>query len=85
MLPSPFRRLHSRAFRLEIEIFGFLHVVLVMTIEIVDYYFCAEDYCDGEVTLACVLPCGDMLPLPWLIAYGPPCVVRLMLLCAYVP
>jgi hypothetical protein len=27
---------------LEIEIFGFLHVVLVMAIEIVDYYFCAE-------------------------------------------
>jgi hypothetical protein len=70
---------------LEIEIFGFLHVVLVMAIEIVDYYFCAEDYCDGEMTLACVLPCGDMLPLPLLIACGPPCSVRSMLLCAYVP
>jgi hypothetical protein len=44
---------------LEIEIFGFLHasgsrVVLVMAIEIVDYCFCAEDYCDGEVILAYV-------------------------------
>jgi hypothetical protein len=58
---------------LEIEIFGFLHVVLVMAIEIVDYYFCAEDYCDGEVTLACALPFVDMLPLLLLIAYGPPC------------
>jgi hypothetical protein len=46
---------------LEIEIFGFLHVlgsrgVLVMAIGIVDYYFCVEDYCDGEVTLACAFP-----------------------------
>jgi hypothetical protein len=85
MLPSPFRRLHSRAFRLEIEIFRFLHVVLVMVIEIVDYYFCAEDYCDDEVILACVLPYGDMLPLLLLIACGPPYLVRSMLLCAYVP
>jgi hypothetical protein len=59
MLPSPFRRLHSRAFCLEINIFKFLHAlgshaILVMAIEIVDYYFCAEDYCDGEVILACV-------------------------------
>jgi hypothetical protein len=57
MLPSLFRRLHSRAFCLEIEIFEFLHalashVVLVMVIEIVDYCSCAEDYCDGEVILA---------------------------------
>jgi hypothetical protein len=56
-----------------------------MVIEIVDYNFCAEDYCDGEVTLACVLPCGDMLTLPLLIACGPPCLDRLMLLYAYVP
>jgi hypothetical protein len=85
MLPSLFRRLHSRAFRLAIGIFGFLQVVLVMAIEIVDYYFCAEDYCDGEVALACVRPCGDMLPLLLLIACGPPCLVRSMLLYAYVP
>jgi hypothetical protein len=75
---------------LEIEIFGFLRVlgsrdVLVMTIEIVDYYFCAEDYCDGDVTLAYVFPCGDMPPLLLLIACGPPCLVRSTLLYAYVP
>jgi hypothetical protein len=85
MLPSLFRRLHSRVFRLETEIFGFLHVVLVMVIEIIDYYFCAEDYCDGEVILACALPCGDMLPLLLLIACGPSYLVRSMLLYAYVP
>jgi hypothetical protein len=70
---------------LEIEIFGFLHVVLAMAIEIVDYYFCAEDYCDGEVTLACGLLCGDVLPLLLLIVCGPPYLVRSMLLYAYVP
>jgi hypothetical protein len=63
MLPSPFHHLHSRAFRLEIEIFGFLHVLgsrgaLVMAIEIVDYYFCAEDYCDG---------CKGILPLTFIL------------------
>jgi hypothetical protein len=89
MLPSPFHRLHSRAFRLEIEIFGYLHVlgshgVLVMAIEIVDYYFCAEDYCADEVTLACAFPCGDMPPLLLLIACCPPYLVRSALLCAYV-
>jgi hypothetical protein len=70
---------------LEIEIFGFLYVVLVMAIEIVDYCFCAEDYCDGEVTLACALLCGDVLTLLLLIACGPPYLVRSMLLYAYVP
>jgi hypothetical protein len=70
---------------LEIEIFEFLRVVLVMAIEIVDYYFCAEDYCGGEVTLACVLPYGDMLPLLLLIACSLPCLVRSTLLYAYVP
>jgi hypothetical protein len=89
MLSSLFRRLHSRAFCLEIEIFGFLHVlgsrgVLVTAIEIVDYYFCAEDYCDGEVTLACALPCCDMPPLLLLIACCPPSLVCSALLCAYV-
>jgi hypothetical protein len=74
---------------LEIEIFGFLHVlgscgVLVMAIEIVDYCFCAEDYCDGEVTLACVFPSCDMPPLLLLIACCPPSSVRSTLLCAYV-
>jgi hypothetical protein len=69
---------------LEIEIFGFLHV-LVMVIEIVDYYFYAEDYCDGGVTLACAFPCGDMPPLLLLIACDPPCLIRSVLLCAYVP
>jgi hypothetical protein len=73
MPPSLFLHLHSRIFHLEIGIFGFLHVVLVMAIEIVDYYFCAEDCCDGEVTLACALPYGDILPLLLLIACGPPC------------
>jgi hypothetical protein len=90
MLPSPFRHLHSRAFSLEIEIFGFLHVlgsrgILVMAIEIVDYCFYAEDYFDGEVTLVCVFPCCDMPPLPLLIACCPPSLVRSALLCAYVP
>jgi hypothetical protein len=70
---------------LEIEIFGFLCDVLVMTIKIVDYYFYAEDYCDGEVTLACALPCGDILPLLLLITCGPPCLIRSTLLYAYVP
>jgi hypothetical protein len=70
---------------LETEIFGFLHVILVMVIEIVDYYFCAEDYCDGEVILVCALPSGDMLPLLLLIACGPPYLVCSMLLYAYVP
>jgi hypothetical protein len=70
---------------LEIGIFGFLHVVLVMAIEIADCCFYAEDYCDGEVTLACALLCGDVLPLLLLIAYGPPCLVRSMLPYAYAP
>jgi hypothetical protein len=74
---------------LEIEIFEFLHAlgshaVLVMAIEIVDYCFCAEDYCDGEVILACVFPSCDMPPLLLLIAYYPPSLVRSTLLCAYV-
>jgi hypothetical protein len=90
MLPSPFRRLHSRAFCLEIKIFRFLCVlgscgVLVMAIEIIDYYFCVEDYCDGEVTLACVFPCGDMPSLLLLLACFPPYLVCSALLCAYVP
>jgi hypothetical protein len=75
---------------LEIEIFGFLHAlgsraVLVMAIEIVDYCFCAEDYCDGEVILAYVFPCCDMPLLLLLIAYCPPSSVCSALLCAYVP
>jgi hypothetical protein len=75
---------------LEIEIFGFLHVlgsraVLVMAIEIVDYCFCAEDCCDSEAILACVFPCCDMPPLLLLIACCPPSSVRSALLCAYVP
>jgi hypothetical protein len=70
---------------LETEIFGFLHVVLVMVTEIVDYYFCAEDCCDGEVILAYAFPFGDMLPLLLLIACGPPYLVRSILLYAYVP
>ena len=78
MLPSLFCRLHSRAFCLEIEIFGFLHVlgsrgVLVTAIEIGVCCFYAEDYCDGEVTLLCVLPCDDVLLLLLLIACGLPC------------
>jgi hypothetical protein len=84
MPPSPFRHLHSRIFCLEIRIFGFLRVVLVMAIEIVDCYFYTEDYCDGEVILVCALLCGDVLPLLLLIACGPPCLVRSMLLYAYV-
>jgi hypothetical protein len=73
---------------LEPEIFEFLHVlgshaVLVMAIEIVDYCFYAEDYCDGEVILACVLPSCDMPPLLLLIACYPPSSVHSMLLYAY--
>jgi hypothetical protein len=74
---------------LEIEIFEFLHVLgshaaLVMAIKIVDYCFCAEDYCDDEVTLACVFPSYDMPPLLLLIACYPPSLVHSTLLCAYV-
>jgi hypothetical protein len=71
--PSLFRLLHSRVFHLGIAIFGFHRAVLVMAIEIVACCFCAEDCCDGEVTLLYVLPCDDALPLLLLIAYGPPC------------
>jgi hypothetical protein len=90
MLPSLFHRPHSHAFYLEIEIFDFLHAlgshaVLVMAIEIVDYCFCAEDYCDSEMILACVFLSCDMPPLLLLIAYYPPSSVCSMLLCAYVP
>jgi hypothetical protein len=85
MPPSLFRRLHSRVFHLGIVIFGFLRAALVMAIEIGVCRFCAEDYCDGEVTLLCALPCDDMLLLLLLIACGPPCLVRSMLLYAYVP
>jgi hypothetical protein len=89
MLPSLFRRFHSRAFCLEIEIFEFLHTLgshaaLVMVIEIVDYCFWAKDYCDGEVILACVFPFCDMPPLLLLIACYPPSSVCSALLCAYV-
>jgi hypothetical protein len=84
MPPSLFRRLHSRVFHLEIGIFGFLHVVLVMAIEIIDCCFCAEGCCDGEAILACAFPYGGVLPLLLLIAFGPPCLVRSMPLCAYV-
>jgi hypothetical protein len=74
---------------LEIEIFEFLHAlgshaILVMAIEIVDYCFCVEDYCDDEVILACVFPSCDMPPLLLLIASYPPSSVRSTLLCAYV-
>jgi hypothetical protein len=73
----------------EIEIFEFLHAlgfhaVLVMVIEIADYCFCVEDYCDGEVILACVFPSCDMPPLLLLIACYPPSSVCSTLLCAYV-
>jgi hypothetical protein len=88
MLPSLFHHLHSRAFCSEIKIFEFLHAlgshaVLVMAIKIVDYCFCAEDYCAGEAILACVFPSCDMPPLLLLIAYYPPSSVRSALLCAY--
>jgi hypothetical protein len=90
MLPSPFRHLHSHAFCLEIEIFEFLHALgshaaLVMATEIIDYCFCAEDYCDGVVILACVFPSCDIPPLLLLIACCPPSSIRSTLLCAYVP
>jgi hypothetical protein len=73
MPPSLFCRLHSLIFHLGIAIFGFHHAILVMAIEIVACYFCAEDYCDGEVILLCAFPCGDMLLLLLLIACGLPC------------
>jgi hypothetical protein len=74
---------------LEIEIFEFLRAlgsraVSMMAIKIVDYCFCAEDYCDGEVILACAFPSCDMPPLLLLIAYYPPSSVRSTLLYAYV-
>jgi hypothetical protein len=70
---------------LEIEIFGFLRAALAMAIEIVDYCFCTEDCCDGEVILAYVFPSCDMLRLLLLIACYLPSSVHSMLLCAYVP
>jgi hypothetical protein len=73
MPPSLFRLLHSRVFRLVIAIFEFHRAVLVMAIEIGACCFCAKDWRDGEVTLLCALPCGDMLFLLLLIACGPPC------------
>jgi hypothetical protein len=69
---------------LEIEIFRFLRAVLVMAIEIVDYYFCAEDYCDGEVILAYAFPSCYTPPLLSMIACYLPYSVRSALLCAYV-
>jgi hypothetical protein len=66
MPPSLSRRLHSRA--LGIAIFESHRAVLVMAIEIDVCCFYAEDYCDGEVTLLCVLPCDDALLLLLLIA-----------------
>jgi hypothetical protein len=54
-----------------------------MAIEIVDYCFCAEDYCDGEAILACVFPSCDVPPLLLLIAYYLPSPVCSALLCAY--
>jgi hypothetical protein len=59
------------------------HDVLVMAIKIVDYCFCAEDYCDGKVILACAFPSCDMPLLLLQIAYYPPSSVHSMLLCAY--
>jgi hypothetical protein len=69
---------------LGIVIFGFLHVVLVMAIEIVDCCFYAEDYCNGEAILACAFPYGGVLLLLLLIACDPPCLVHSTLLYAYV-
>jgi hypothetical protein len=57
---------------LGIAIFEFHRAVLVMVIEIGVCCFYAEDYCDDEVILLCALPCGDVLLLLLLIAYGPP-------------
>jgi hypothetical protein len=85
MPPSLFRRLHNLAFHLGIAIFEFHHAVLVTAIEIGVCCFYAEDYCDGEVTLLCVLPCDDVLLLLLLIACGLPCLVRSMLLYACAP
>jgi hypothetical protein len=73
MPPSLFRRLHSHASHLRIAIFEFHRAVLVMAIEIGVCCFYAEDYCDGEVTLLCVLPCGDVLLLLLLITCALPC------------
>jgi hypothetical protein len=73
MPPSLFGLLHSRVFHLGIAIFGFHRAVLAMAIEIAACCFCAEDYCDGEVTLLYALPCGDTLPLLLLIVCAPPC------------
>jgi hypothetical protein len=73
MPPSLFHRLHGCAFPLGIAIFEFHRDVLVMAIETCACCFYAEDYCDGEVTLLCVLPCDDVLLLLLLIACGLPC------------
>jgi hypothetical protein len=70
MPPSLFCHLHSRVFHLGIAIFGFRRAVLVMAIEIVACCFYAEDCCDGEVTLLCAFPYGDMLLLLLLITCG---------------
>jgi hypothetical protein len=84
-LPSLFHRLRNHAFHLVIAIFEFHHVVLAMVIEIGIYCFYAKDYCDGEVTLLCALPCDGVLLLLLLIACGLPCLVRSMLLYACAP
>jgi hypothetical protein len=73
MPPSLFRRLHSRAFHLGITTFKFRRAILVMVTEIDVCCSYAKDYCDGEVTLLCVFPCDDVLPLLLLIACGLPC------------
>jgi hypothetical protein len=71
-------------------IFGFLHasdfyVILVMVFSIVDYRFCAEDYCDGEVILVYgFLYCG-MPPLLLLIICCLPSSILVVLPGAYVP
>jgi hypothetical protein len=74
----------------EFWIFGFIYaldccVALVMAFYIVDFHFCAEDCCDGVVTLVCEFLCCGMPPPLLLIACCPPSLIPAVLLGAYVP
>jgi hypothetical protein len=88
--PSPFRHLRSHVFCWGFWIVGFLcsldyYIVLVTVSWIGDFYFYAEDYCDGVVILVCVFLCCDMPPPLLRIICCLLSSIHLVLLGAYVP
>jgi hypothetical protein len=88
--PSPFHHLRSHVFCCGFWIVGFLCsldncIVLVTVSWIGDFYFYAEDYCDGVVILVYVLLCCDMPPPFLLIICCLPSSIHLVLRDAYVP